>query len=128
MKYYNILEDVPVIYIYDNENENKINKYIFNENTILTKTSGLKYKIWINNDGNNANYRHNLPRLKIEVDGKFYPIIFYPKIIPATNFPSKVNRCITSCEKFIKVNQILLMDYWNGRISWSECISQIKKV
>ena len=127
MKYYKILKNIPVICIYD-DNENKITKGIFNENTISTKTSGLKYKIWINNDGNNANYKHNLPRLKIEVDGKFYPVIFYPKVRPATNFSSKINRYIASCEKFIRINQLVLLDYWNENISWSECISKIQKV
>lgn len=101
---------------------------VLNEMPNLSRNqTGLPYTIWLDPVGDDREVGHNVPRLKINVDGDRVPVSITdnPKIL--------INRRVKmkSPEKvfnWILKNKKHILDYYSGRISQEELESRLIKL
>ena len=86
--------------------------------TLSTKKTGLKYKIWFS-----TKWKNLQPRIKIEDrDCKVsISIEDNPKILNGY-----CNDDLSNVFNWVKLNKNVLLDYWNEKISIVECIKSLK--
>lgn len=115
--------------LYNSYLENLHSANILTENDLIAKYTGLKYIIWLDPAGESRNVSHNSPRLKVVIEGKRYPVIFYPEVkIPnGLNLPLNIKMKIERTFPFINKNKNIFMQYWNHQISFEDVESMVKK-
>ena len=87
--------------------------------------SGLPYDIWLDPAGDKRNIRHNLPRLKVKVDGVLIPYIISDNPKQAVSNKRKVSHENKVIE-WIKQNKEVLLKQWKCEISDKEALEQVK--
>ena len=86
---------------------------------------GLPYDVWVDEAGDSRNNKHNLPRIKIKVDGKLIPIIISdnPRYISRKEIPH-----ISEVLNWVKLNKDILLSHWNLEIDSDAALNKLKKV
>ena len=85
---------------------------------ISSSDSKLKYDIWLDDAGSERNVKHNIPRVKLMVDGKMIPISISkePKILVNVSHYKKIKDIKTIFDFITKFEDVLLM-HWNREIN-----------
>jgi hypothetical protein len=88
--------------------------------------TGLRQTVWFSGDPVG---RHNRPRGKIRVEGKFYPFSIDNHVEwLAGSAPGVSTKDFKRLAEFIELNRLALLAYWNGEISTPELVRQLKKL
>ena len=100
---------------------------VLNEMPNLTrKQTGLPYAIWLDSAGDDRDVGHNVPRLKVNVDGNRVPISITdnPKIL----INRKINiKNFKKISDWIILNKELILGYYSGLTTWDELEKEIIK-
>lgn len=85
--------------------------------------TGLPYDVWVDDAANERNTKHNLPRIKIKVDGRYIPFIIddNPRYVSNRNVPHA-----SQIINWIRLNKDVLLKQWNQELSADEAFTQLK--
>lgn len=85
---------------------------------ISASDSKLRYDIWLDDAGFERHVKHNLPRVKIMIDGKLIPISISknPKFLVDISKYKKIKDVKTIFDFIAKFEDVLLM-HWNKEIT-----------
>ena len=97
-------------------------------NIPITKT-GLPFVGWIDTQGSDRNVEHNLPRIKVKINGDYVPVSISKKPKPLVKGMLKNDiPDYRLFKKWMNLNYDLLMKQWNGLIDDIELKSLLKKI
>lgn len=102
---------------------------LYEMSMILQRQTGLSYDIWVDNAGNERVVKHNLPRLKVEIDGNKIPISITenPDVLVKNKNKEDIPN-FRHLSKWIKMNKDLLLKFWNKTITLDVLIDGLKKL
>ena len=99
-------------------------KHIDEMANVSKQDTGLPYSVWIDSEGKDRVAPHNVPRLKVDVDGDRIPVSISdtPKILVNKNIPqfSKISSWI------IKYKNVLLQ-HWNKELTDRQTLNMLGK-
>jgi len=106
--------------------------FLFEMANLFQKDTGLPMIIWadVNRRG-----KHNSPRIKVSTshsanvhEGELVPVLLSekPRILPRSKQGAIPPDDLKEVGRFISLNKEILMQYWNGTISTSEFVSNLK--
>lgn len=92
---------------------------------LLKDKTGLPYDIWIDEQGDDRNISHHIPRLKVDTDEGRIPVSIEkePKILVDKDIPK-----FRIVKKWIMKNYDILIKRWNKEITNTELRKRIKKL
>lgn len=107
------------------DNDNSLNEM----SMIRQRQTGLSYDIWVDNAGNERVVKHNLPRLKVEIDGNKIPVSIAenPDVLAKNKTKDDIPN-FRKLSKWIKINKELLLKFWNKAITIDVLIDELKKL
>ena len=107
------------------ENETNLNEM----STIRPRYSGLDYDVWVDNAGNGRNVQHNLPRLKVNVNGDKIPVSISdsPDVLAKNKKKDNIPN-FRGLVKWIKLNKSLLLKFWSRQIEFDDLLNGLKKI
>ena len=96
---------------------------------IRQRQTGLSYDIWVDNAGSERVIKHNLPRLKVVIDGNKIPVSITenPDVL-ANNKTKEDIPNFRKLSKWIKINLNLLLKFWNRIITIDTLIDGLRKL
>lgn len=92
---------------------------------LLKDKTGLPYDIWIDEQGDDRNIPHHIPRLKVDTKEGRIPVSIEkePKILVDKDIPK-----FRIVKKWIMKNYDILIKRWNREITNTELRKRIKKL
>lgn len=115
------------------ESLRKLNEdLLFEMATIQPRVSGLPYELWLDPSGKDRNNEHtNTPRLKVEVDGKFIPML----IDDNPDIPNSVRKQgvsdfphMSAVKKYILAYKDVLLAHFYRKINDTEALSLLHTI
>lgn len=97
-------------------------KLLFEMANVSTKDTKLSYELWIDSAGSDRNAQHNLPRIKVNVDGDLIPVSISdnPKVL----VPGKENfKGKSEIFKYIKKYLDVFIKHWNRELTDKEALN-----
>jgi hypothetical protein len=98
-----------------------------------TRDSGLPFNIWFDEPGGSRFNKHHLPRVKVQVNGKFIPVhvTSEPSILLRGSFLSTAEKLITGSDRkavfaFVARNHELILSHWSGEVSTKHLLTNLK--
>lgn len=108
------------------ENLNNLDEDIFFEMANAVKEdTGLPYNIWLDSVGKNRKNKHSEPRIKVEVDNDFIPVIICDN--PYIPIEGKTFKKFSIIKKFIIDNKDILLQHWNKQLTDKEILNLLDK-
>lgn len=105
-------------------NLNNLSEEYLSEMANVSKSdTKLKYDLWIDSDGINRNVPHNLPRLKVDVDGDRIPVSISddPKVlVSGKKIPNEAEVL-----EYIRKYKDILLKHWNKEITDRQALNAL---
>ncbi len=92
---------------------------------LLKRYTGLPYDIWLDSLGCKRDVPHNLPRLKVVVDGNRIPVSI-DESKPVILVNAKISK-FKEISNWITAKYPILIRHWNKEIDDEEAIALLKK-
>ena len=92
---------------------------------VLKRDTGLPCDIWLDSQGFARPSKHNLPRLKVMVNGNWIPVSideFRPEVLVGIRIPK-----FRKIANWIKEKYPILIRHWNGIITDEEAVQLLRK-
>ena len=93
------------------------NDLLFEMVNIRSRRTGLPYDLWLDSSGLNRSTQHNMPRLKVNVDGNLIPVEISdnPKIPASVNISKKIpNKELVL--RYVEAYKDILLAHFNNEI------------
>ena len=100
------------------------NKHIDEMANVSKQDTGLPYSIWIDSEGRDRVAPHDIPRIKVDVNGDKIPVTISdtPKILVNKDIP----RFTQVASWIIKYKQVLLK-HWDKELSDKQALNMLGK-
>lgn len=108
---------------YFEELNNLDEDYFLEMANAVKEDTGLPYDIWLDSRGKERNISHNLPRIKVDVDGNLIPVIISDDPRIPDNIKIKTFRKFNEVRKFIIQNKDVLLKHWNKELTDREVLN-----
>lgn len=99
--------------------------YLYEMATVSKTDTKLPYDLWIDSVGRDRQTEHNLPRIKVDVDGDRIPVSISddPEILIANKSIPK----FSEIKKYIKKYKDVFIRHWNKEISDRQALNELNE-
>ena len=99
--------------------------YLYEMANVSKQDTKLPYDIWIDSVGKDRSSEHNLPRIKVDVDGDRIPVSISDE--PEILVSNKTIPEFSEIKKYIKKYKDVFLKHWNKEITDRQALNELNE-